>query len=228
MISYHGSRSCLRRLTPLWVAGLVMAVAIPGAAKALLFTKSDAQLYSEAKGGLPDLAGAPPTQYAVDPFVLRTSALAEREQAVGCMTEAIYYEAGFEPASGQRAVAQVILNRVRDRNFPATVCGVVYQGWERATGCQFSFVCDGSRTRRPPHAWQWNNARRIAEQALDGYVEAEVGTATHYHLRGVNPAWRRTLVEITRVGDHVFYRGPRRAGMPTALKDRYVGGEFHY
>ena len=74
-------------------------------------------------------------------------------------------------------MAQVILNRVRDPNFPASVCGVVYQGAERVTGCQFSFTCDGSLAR-PPVAWAWNQAESVARlrrlipiRTKDGPVE---------------------------------------------------------
>ncbi|WP_398286925.1 cell wall hydrolase [Sphingomonas daechungensis] len=63
------------------------------------------------------------------------------------MTSAVYYEAGQESLDGQRAVAQVVLNRVRHPAFPANVCGVVYEGSTRATGCQFTFTCDGSLMR---------------------------------------------------------------------------------
>ncbi len=150
---------------------------------------------------------------------------ADRTLAIECLADAVYYEAGFEPEDGQRAVAQVVLNRVRDPNFPDTVCGVVYQGWERKTGCQFSFVCDGSLERRPPEAEQHEHAKLIAAQALSGTVAEEVGTATHYHTDYVQPYWSPTLVEITTVGSHIFYRWPGKAGLPSALVDAYEGGE---
>jgi spore germination cell wall hydrolase CwlJ-like protein len=144
---------------------------------------------------------------------------------VRCLAEAVYYEAGFEPPPGQRAVAQVVVNRVRDRNFPASVCGVVYQGQRRKTGCQFSFACDGSRVRRPPALAQWNEARIVAQQALGGYVMAAVGTATHYHVASLNPWWEPTVIRVAQVGAHVFYRWPGRAGLPSALTNRYDGRE---
>ncbi|WP_416365907.1 cell wall hydrolase [Sphingomonas aerolata] len=81
----------------------------------------------------------------------RTSAT-DRARALLCLTTAIYYEAASEPDAGQRAVAQVILNRVRHPAFPATVCGVVYQGPHSGgapTACQFSFACDGATARAP-------------------------------------------------------------------------------
>src|SRR5206468_3935199 len=112
-------------------------------------------------------------------FVLKAQG-EDRERAVTCLTQAIYYEAASEGVDGGRAVAQVILNRMRHPGFPASVCGVVYEGSDRGTGCQFTFTCDGSLLR--PHVDSlWTRSRKIAEQALAGNVFAPVGHATHYH-----------------------------------------------
>ncbi|MEO6339398.1 MAG: cell wall hydrolase, partial [Caulobacteraceae bacterium] len=126
------------------------------------------------------------------PFVLQAKLPAERERAVRCLTNAIYYEAALESVDGQRAVAQVVLNRVRDPNFPKSICGVVYEGWERATGCQFSFTCDNALLRAPMAPF-YQNSRKVAEAALAGSVMGEVGTATHYHADYVAPYWGPTL-----------------------------------
>ncbi|GAA0677450.1 spore germination cell wall hydrolase CwlJ-like protein [Sphingomonas insulae] len=128
---------------------------------------------------------------------------AAREQAIECLATAALYEAG-DDRRGQRAVIQVILNRVRAPGFAKTVCGVVYQGATRATGCQFSFTCDGSFRRRPVHVG-WGAARRAARRALAGDVFADVGRATHYHTDWMVPYWRDSLVKIARVGTHLFY-----------------------
>ena len=64
---------------------------------------------------------------------------ATRDRALLCLTQAIYYEARSESEDGQRAVAQVVLNRVRHTAYPNSVCGVVFQGSHRSSGCQFSF-----------------------------------------------------------------------------------------
>jgi len=128
---------------------------------------------------------------------------AERAQAVDCLATAALYEAGDDPR-GQKAVIQVVLNRVRSPGFPRTVCGVVYQGAARTTGCQFSFTCDGSLARRPVHLG-WAGARRAARRALAGHVFAPVGRATHYHTDWMVPYWRDSLVKVARVGTHLFY-----------------------
>jgi spore germination cell wall hydrolase CwlJ-like protein len=164
-----------------------------------------------------DLTPAPP-------FVLKAKSAVERDRAVHCMTNAIYYEAALEPLDGQRAVAQVVLNRVRDPNFPKSICGVVYQGWDKLTGCQFSFTCDGSQVREPVAAI-WNQNRKVAEAALGGYVMGGVGTATHYHADYVSPRWAPTLVKVSQIGAHIFYRWPGGAGLPGAFTGTYAGGE---
>jgi spore germination cell wall hydrolase CwlJ-like protein len=137
------------------------------------------------------------------PFVFRGS-LAARLQARECLATAALYEAGRD-TRGQRAVIQVVLNRVRHPRYPNTVCGVVYQGSSRRTGCQFTFTCDGSFERRRARAG-WVEARKAAKRALEGYVFADVGTATHYHTDWVVPSWSGSLAKIAQVDTHIFYR----------------------
>lgn len=151
---------------------------------------------------------------------------AERAAGVGyaaalrCLTQAVYYEAAVEPVEGQRAVAQVVLNRVRHPAFPNTVCGVVYQGSERVTGCQFSFTCDGSLARIPSLAG-WARAERVAREAMAGKVAAAVGNSTHYHANYVVPYWAPTLDKAATIGAHIFYLMRGFLGTPRAFSSRY-------
>ena len=149
---------------------------------------------------------------------------AARGQALDCLASAVYYEAGSQDDDGERAVAQVVLNRVRHPAFPASVCGVVYQGSTRATGCQFTFTCDGSLYRQPD-ADGWRRATRIAEAALGGSVYAPVGWATHYHADYVVPYWASTLAKNAVVGAHIFYRWAGGWGQPAAFTKAYAGRE---
>ncbi|OYY66054.1 cell wall hydrolase [Sphingomonas sp. 28-62-11] len=158
------------------------------------------------------------------PFSMRRASATDRARALQCLTAAIYYEAANEPDAGQRAVAQVILNRVRHPAFPATVCGVIYQGSERTTGCQFSYACDGSMARLPARA-SWLRAMRVAGAMLSGSVEANVGTATHYHTYAVTPSWNRQLVMTASIGAHFFHRWQGYWGTPGAFRQTYMGGE---
>ena len=146
-------------------------------------------------------------------------------RAIECLAQAVYYEAGSESADGARAVAQVVLNRVRHPGFPSSVCGTVYQGSERVTGCQFTFTCDGSLRRIPSRAG-WDRARKIAADALvKGTVFAPVGHATHYHADYVVPYWAASLRKQVQIGAHIFYRLPGVLGGPDAFSQRYARKE---
>lgn len=153
---------------------------------------------------------------AAQPFRLGGALEASRD--LECLTQAVYYEARGEGRNGMRAVAQVVLNRVRHPAFPKSVCGVVFQGAGRRTGCQFSFTCNGSMRGNVNRA-AWDRARAIASSALSGSVYGEVGNATHFHTTAVSPQWRSSLIRVTQVGDHLFYRFGGRAGS---------GGAFSY
>jgi hypothetical protein len=145
-------------------------------------------------------------------------------RALDCLAQAIWYEAASESEAGQRAVAQVVLNRVAHPNWPASVCGVVYQGSQRSTGCQFTFTCDGSLARRAGGA-TWTKARQIASEALSGKVYSPVGHATHYHTLWVNPYWASSLDHIGTIGAHRFYRNRGAGGEKSAFRMAYAGFE---
>ena len=139
----------------------------------------------------------------------------------GCLAAAIYHEARSETDAGQRAVAQVIMNRLRHPAYPKTVCDVVLQGIMRTTGCQFSFTCDGSLARTL-HPTAWQKAQEIAGDALAGRNPTSVGDATHYHTTAIRPYWALSLKRIATLGSHIFYsdgrlaRGTRAAAAPAA------------
>lgn len=160
---------------------------------------------------------------AAPPFRWGRASATDKARAMQCLTAALYYEASGESVDGQRAVAQVVLNRARHPAFPGTVCGVVYQGMERAH-CQFSFVCDGALSRTPAISG-WSRAARIAAAALSGSVYAPVGLATHYHTYAVTPAWNRAMVMTDMVGAHLFHRWKGYWGTAAAMNRVYAGGE---
>ena len=160
---------------------------------------------------------------AARPYVL-AGAPEDRTRATDCLAAAGWYEIG-DDARGQRAVMQVVLNRARHSIFPQSVCGVVFQGSERSTGCQFTFTCDGSLLRREPSPAAWARARGIAEAALAGAVDREVGLATHYHADYVVPYWASSLEKSAQVGPHLFYRWPGFWGTKAAFVSRNDGDE---
>ena len=158
-------------------------------------------------------------------FVIRGRTPLDQLRSVDCLAQAIYYEARSESEDGQRAVAQVVLNRVRHPAYPASVCGVVYQGPMRpGGGCQFTFTCDGSLGIAAAGA-HWLRARRIAAEALSGRVYAPVGHSTHYHTKAVLPFWAPKLIKSALIGSHIFYRLPGTLGAPSEFRQAYAGSE---
>lgn len=148
-----------------------------------------------------------------DPFgaidLSRVDALSPRkgDEQWRCLAEAIYFEARGESLDGQFAVAEVILNRADSGRYPDTICGVVHQGAERASGCQFSYQCDGKPERIRDKA-AYARAGKIARLMLEGRPRTLVGAATHFHTVDVRPVWSKRLVKVARIGRHVFYRYP--------------------
>ncbi|WP_411286428.1 cell wall hydrolase [Phenylobacterium sp.] len=184
------------------------------------FTAADAQTAQDVNALMP-FAGLPIRP--MRPFLLKGGG-EDRARAQECLSQAVYYESAREPQKGQEAVAQVVLNRVRHPAYPKSVCGVVYQGAARATGCQFTFTCDGSLRWKPEPAL-WRRAQDVARRALAGHVEKGVGSATHYHASYVAPYWAPTLVKMTQVGAHIFYRWTGPWGEPAAFTGSYAGRE---
>lgn len=125
-----------------------------------------------------------------------------------CLTQAVYYEAGYERTEGKLAVAEVIMNRVADHRYPNSVCEVVFQGATRTTGCQFTFTCDGALNRRPNQR-RWEEAETVAAHVLMDLHERRTGSATHYHATYVDPIWNVGLVRTNKIDTHIFYRFPR-------------------
>ena len=160
-----------------------------------------------------------------DAYVFTARTPLDRMRSEDCLAQAVYYEARSESEDGQRAVAQVVLNRVRNPAWPNSVCGVVYQGGLRpGGGCQFTFTCDGSLAVRPSGA-AWAQAQRIAVEALGGRAFAPIGLSTFYHANYVFPAWAPQLVKTATIGAHIFYRLPGLAGAPGAFANAYAGSE---
>ena len=225
-----------RETVGLGMLGLAAVIALAGAANsnALLPGRGGADRADAAMPALPDVMAvrpvAPETALEINgqipfasgpnpaarPFSYAAAGAETRERALECLTSAIYYEAGQESREGQQGVAQVVLNRVRHPAFPASVCGVVYQGSTRSTGCQFTFTCDGSLARAPERS-AWNRAREVAQAALAGYVQPAVGNATHYHANYVAPYWAPTLAKTAAIGAHLFYRWSGGWGRPAAF-----------
>lgn len=128
-----------------------------------------------------------------------------------CLAAGIYFEARGESTMGQLAVAEVILNRVESGEYPDSICGVVYQGAKRHNSCQFSFACDG-KVEVPHNRLAWRKSQRLARYIMSGQLRREiVGQSLFYHADYVRPAWSQHMVEVAKVGKHIFYRKRERS-----------------
>jgi spore germination cell wall hydrolase CwlJ-like protein len=145
-----------------------------------------------------------PKDHAWAATPLPATVFSDKEQR--CLAEGIYFEARGESVKGQAAVAQVILNRVRNPHYPNSICGVVYQNEDWRNRCQFSFACDRipDIITSPRH---WKIAKDIAMAVTAGKIWfKDVGSATHYHATYVSPAWGPTMKRVEKIGKHIFYR----------------------
>ena len=152
-----------------------------------------------------------PTTHAWVNNPLPASADTQKER--DCLATAIYFEARGEPEDGQLAVAQVVLNRVKNPAYPSTICGVVFQNKSKRNRCQFSFACDG-RPERVTDKSAWAQAQELARRSVEEqratFIE-EVGSATHYHATYVRPRWAGRMTQTDKIGRHIFYN-TRRGG----------------
>lgn len=173
----------------------IVAVSAASAREFVLYTDE-----MQARAALPDSVFVTSSPVAL--AQMETAAQAE------CLAEVMYYEARGEGIEGEKAVAEVVLQRTRERDYPSTVCGVAYDGVQPARrDCQFSFACDAT-LRRPREGYAWQRVRQLAEKILIGAVRlsGRTGHAVAYHNVDVTPAWAQTMLKTAQIGNHVFYR----------------------
>ena len=137
----------------------------------------------------------------------RATAVDRPQGEKNCLATAIYFEARGESTKGQKAVAEVVLTRARTPGRPKTICGVVYEGAGRATGCQFSFACDGV-SDRVRDAAAWLHAERVATTVMRtrDRTNPVARGATYYHASYVTPSWATHMIKVAQIGSHIFYR----------------------
>ena len=152
----------------------------------------------------PKVAPARPFQF--------TGSAVDRARAAECLAAAAWYEAG-DDRIGQSAVIQTVVNRVNHAAFPNSFCGTVFEGSHLATGCQFTFTCDGSLKKRSPSQAARQRALALSIKALSGTVDPSIGNATHYHADYVSPWWSPKLEKVASIGNHIFYRWHHSRGI---------------
>jgi spore germination cell wall hydrolase CwlJ-like protein len=122
------------------------------------------------------------------------------ETELECLAKNIFYEAPMEPYQGKLAVATVTMNRVRHKQFPKTICEVVYQRNNR--GCQFSWTCG---PRSPFNQKIFQIAHEIALDVLTNNTHIPIlKNSLYFHNTTVTPNWSFAQ-PVTQIGNHIFY-----------------------
>ncbi len=138
---------------------------------------------------------------------LQIEADLQRHADVTCLARNIYFEARGESVAGQRAVAEVTMNRVASKRFPDTVCSVVHeQRWDairkRNVG---AFSWTEFDTMPKPKGKPWQRATMLAVSAYDSEETPQVPGALFYHAERITPRWSRTKKLVAEIGRHKFY-----------------------
>jgi N-acetylmuramoyl-L-alanine amidase len=154
-------------------------------------------------------ASPPPPEPVVAAYVepepdVTITAQPKDQAELECLAKTIYFEARGESEQGQRAVAAVVLNRVKSPQFPDTVCEVVHQGGTDGRDCQFSWWCDGLHDE-PRDVNAWIRAATIAREMIHGAPDPTNG-ALYFHTKNVSPSWRTQLRRLATIGAHIYYR----------------------
>jgi N-acetylmuramoyl-L-alanine amidase len=124
---------------------------------------------------------------------------------ISCLAKNIYWESRSEPRAGQLAVAHVTINRMVHPKFPATICGVVYQGDESTFGrCQFSWWCDG-KSDHPTEHRAWKSAVELAAAVVSGRHSDPTNGALFFHHHKVRPHWATSKRLSAQIGKHLYY-----------------------
>jgi len=135
--------------------------------------------------------------------------LPSKANDLDCLVEAVYYEARSEGIIPKIAVANVILQRVKDKRYPSTICEVVHQGKKRngrmiRNRCQFSYYCDGKKERVKDYT-SLLEVLDVASLVLEGVLLERTQGATHYHASYVSPSWTNSMERLEQIGTHIFY-----------------------
>lgn len=113
------------------------------------------------------------------------------EQQIKCIATAIHYEARGSTLQDKMGVANVIMNRVKDRRFPKTPCSVVMQR------NQFSWTSGN---------WSYKSKyEELARKAFTGQLVDITNNSLYFHTTKVNPRWSRNKKK-TRIGSHYYMR----------------------
>jgi spore germination cell wall hydrolase CwlJ-like protein len=134
-----------------------------------------------------------------------------------CMAQNIYMESRNESTAGKVAVGNVTMNRLKSKDFPDTICEVVYEGphyESKLTGklyayknrCQFSWYCDGQPDviKSKKVFWEIYELSKQIVAKSDSIIDMTDG-ALFYHADYVTPTWSFQFKKKVVIDRHIFY-----------------------
>lgn len=138
-----------------------------------------------------------------------------KSSEIECLTKNAYFEAQNQSRTAQIAVMQVVLNRVKNAEFPDTICAVVQQGptrvsWKGDTipirgKCHFSWYCDG-KSDEPKNEKLYKEIKTLAYAVVSDINVDVTENSLYYHSTRSRPYWRNTFEKTIVIDDHIFYR----------------------
>jgi len=132
-------------------------------------------------------------------IILNSPSIAYTTQDIECLALTIYFEARGEPQEGKIAVAFVVLNRVKSKKFPSSICDVVFDR------CQFSWTCD-KISNIPKNKHAWNKSKQLATDILAHKYKDNTKGAQFFHKKTITPKWAKSLTLTTVIDNHKFYK----------------------
>lgn len=150
--------------------------------------------YFQRKNGLVvDGIAGKKTLEAMGIYTSSTSSSASSSSSdVNLLARLVYGEARGEPYTGQVAVASVVLNRVKNSNFPNTIAGVIYQKGA------FNVVDDGQINLSPN-----STAKKAAQDALNGW-DPSYGSIYYFNPSTATNKWIWSRPHVVTIGKHRF------------------------
>lgn len=124
----------------------------------------------------------------------RRTASSDIDPELECLAKVVLHEAGNQSRTGQIAVAEVVMNRLRSPRFPNSICSVVLQRG------QFFNV----HAYRPYRDARWPRSVEIARQVRAGDAPRVTNGALFFRAHYGAPFPGRT--RVATIGAHAFYR----------------------
>jgi spore germination cell wall hydrolase CwlJ-like protein len=140
------------------------------------------------------------------------------KEQLQCLTDNVYHEARGEPKQGRYAVVFATLERVLDKKFPKSICGVVHQPW------QFSWTKDEKILAAPINpkeylrmaleVYELTRGRTLDEAAVEAGLRAGLPHGSIYYKDARFTGSERvqkffaTLHRVGQIGTHEFFIVP--------------------